>query len=269
MPRYKLTVEYDGSGLAGWQRQPNGLGVQEILESAFACFAGPVFVQGAGRTDAGVHASGQVAHVDLPARLAPEKIRGAVNFHARPHPVVVLAVEAVADTFHARVSATGRRYLYRILNRRSPPALDRNRVWHVPVRLDADAMASAAAQLVGHHDFSTFRAKLCQAASPVKTLDRLAVQRAGDEIRIVAEARSFLYHQVRNMVGTLKLVGSGHWRPDDMAAALAARSRAAGGPTAPPDGLCLTGVAYDRSEERAATDPGGDGVDREIEEEVE
>ena len=267
MPRYKLIVEYDGTGLVGWQRQPTGLSVQEILETGFARFVGPVFVQGAGRTDAGVHACGQAAHVDLERAVEPEEIRGALNFHVRPHAVSVLNVELVPDYFHARLSATGRRYLYRILNRRSPPALDRGRIWHVPVRLDADAMAEGAEQLLGHHDFTSFRAKLCQARSPMKTLDRLDVTREGDEIRVAAAARSFLYHQVRNMVGTLKLVGSGQWRPEDVGVALAAHDRAAGGPTAPPEGLCLTGVVY--SEERAGGDPVDDGVDAEGEEPVE
>ncbi len=251
MPRYKLTVEYDGTGLVGWQRQPNGLSVQEILETAFERFAGmPVFIQGAGRTDAGVHASAQVAHVDLDRPLPPREIQGAANFHVRPHAVAVLGVEPVADSFHARLRAIRRTYLFRILNRRPPPALDRHRVWHVSAPLDADAMAEAAGMLVGRHDFTTFRARLCQARSPVKTLDRLDVVRDGDEIRIAAEARSFLYHQVRNIVGTLKLVGTGQWRPADVEAALAARDRAAGGPTAPPEGLTLTGCSTPRSQSR-------------------
>ena len=246
MPRYKLTVEYDGTGLVGGQRHPNGLSVQQILEEACEKFVGsPVYIQCAGRTDAGVHASGQVAHIDLPSHLTPFKMRGAINFHCRPHAVSVLAIEPVpADTFNARLWARRRSYLYRILNRRSPPALDRNRVWFVAVDLDADAMHEAAQHLLGHHDFSTFRAALCQAKSPVKTLDRLDVTRVGDEIHVVAEARSFLYHQVRNMVGTLKLVGARQWQPGDVATALAACNRAAGGPTAPPEGLTLTGVGY-------------------------
>jgi tRNA pseudouridine38-40 synthase len=246
LPRYKLTIEYDGTGLVGWQRQATGLSVQEILEAACTDMTGRnVLVQGAGRTDAGVHASGQTAHIDLPDAFPAEKIRGALNFHVRPHAVSVLDVETVAGDFHARLSATRRRYLYRILNRRAPPALARNQVWFVAVTLDADAMAAGAAHLLGHHDFTSFRATECQAASPVKTLDRLAVQRHGDEIRILSEARSFLHHQVRNMVGTLKLVGSGQWRPDDVAAALAARDRGAAGPTAPPEGLCLVEVGYE------------------------
>jgi tRNA pseudouridine38-40 synthase len=246
VPRYKLTLEYDGTGLVGWQRQPNGPSVQEILETAFLRFTGAeIFVQGAGRTDAGVHALGQTAHVDLPRAYGPEEIRGALNFHVKPAAVAVLAVEPVTEDFHARLSAMRRSYLYRILNRRAPPALDAHRVWHVAVPLDAEAMAAAAGHLLGRHDFTSFRASLCQARSAVKTLDRLEVARVGEEVRIVAEARSFLHHQVRNMVGTLKLVGAGQWRPEDVAAALAARDRAAGGPTAPPTGLYLTRVGYD------------------------
>jgi tRNA pseudouridine38-40 synthase len=245
LPRYKLTLEYDGTGLVGWQRQANGLAVQEVIETALERMIGaPVFVQGAGRTDAGVHALGQVAHIDLPESFPAEKIRGALNFHVRPYAASVLAVDAVGDDFHARLSATKRRYLYRILNRRAPPALDRSHVWFVAVRLDAEAMAEGAAHLIGRHDFTSFRAVECQAASPVKTLETLAVQRDGEEIRILTEARSFLHHQVRNMVGTLKLVGAGQWHPDQVKAALEARDRSAGGPTAPPDGLYLTAVEY-------------------------
>jgi tRNA pseudouridine38-40 synthase len=271
MPRYKLTVEYDGTGLVGWQRQTTGPSVQEILETGFAKLTGEaVFVQGAGRTDAGVHASGQTAHVDLAEAWPPREIQGALNFHIRPAAVAVLGVELAPPGFHARISATRRSYLYRILNRRAPPALDRNRVWHVTLPLDAEAMAEAAALLVGHHDFTSFRAKFCQATTPVKTLDRLSVGRAGAEIHIIAEARSFLYHQVRNMVGTLRLVGGGQWRPADVARALAARQRSAGGPTAPPEGLCLTAVGYEPLEaEAAGSDPIGDAVGDGAEEDVE
>jgi tRNA pseudouridine38-40 synthase len=245
MPRYKLTVEYDGTGLVGWQRQAAGSSVQQILERAVERFCGEaVRVHGAGRTDAGVHALAQVAHLDLPRDASPDTIRGALNQHVRPAAISVLAVERVADTFDARRSARGRVYLYRILNRRPPPTLERGRVWHVGPRLDAAAMAHAARHLIGRHDFSTFRDSLCQARSPVKTLDALEVSRAGEEIRISARARSFLHHQVRNMVGTLKLVGAGKWRDEDVAAALAACDRRAGGPTAPPDGLYLVEVVY-------------------------
>jgi tRNA pseudouridine38-40 synthase len=245
MPRYKLTLEYDGRGLVGWQRQANGLSMQEVLETAAERFCGePVTVHGAGRTDAGVHALGQTAHLDLPREAAPETIRNALNFHVKPAAVAVLDVTPVAADFDARRWAVGRRYLYRILNRRAPPTLERGRVWHVGRPLDAEAMQSAARLLLGRHDFTTFRDSLCQAKSPVKTLDRLDVMREGDEIRIAAAARSFLHHQVRNMVGTLKLVGAGKWRVEDVAAALAARDRRAGGPTAPPDGLYLVAVLY-------------------------
>jgi tRNA pseudouridine38-40 synthase len=263
MPRYKLTIEYDGAGLVGWQRQPNGPSVQALLEDAFErLIRKPVFVQGAGRTDAGVHATGQTAHADLDEAMPPGEIQGALNYFLRPAPVALLAVEEVDPAFHARLSATRRRYLYRVLNRRAPPVIDRNRVWHVAAALDADAMAEGAALLLGHHDFSTFRAKLCQARSPLKTLDRLDVVRRGDEVHIVAEARSFLYHQVRNMVGTLREVGVGRWRPSDVKLALDARERARGGPTAPPDGLYLTEVGYEpRSTDRVRDDGEGIGDD--------
>ena len=246
MPRYKLTIEYDGSGLVGWQRQANGLSVQEALETAIQRFCGEtVTVHGAGRTDAGVHALAQTAHVDLArAAAAPEVLRGAVNHYLRPNAISVLAAERVCDEFDARLSALGRVYLYRILNRRAPPALERGRVWQVAPALDLEAMRAGAQHLVGHHDFSTFRDSLCQARSPLKTLDALEVGRAGDEIHITAHARSFLHHQVRNMAGTLKLVGLGRWHPDDVARALAARDRRAGGPTAPPEGLYLVEICY-------------------------
>ncbi len=268
MPRYKLIIEYDGTGLVGWQRQANGLSVQEILETACERLAGePIFVQGAGRTDAGVHALGQAAHIDLPRPYGPDEIRGALNYHVRPHAVAILAVEAADATFHARLSATRRRYLYRILNRRGPPALERSHVWHLGVRLDADAMAEGAAYLLGHHDFTSFRASECQARSPMKTLDRLDIFRRGEEIHVETEARSFLHHQVRNMVGTLRLVGAGQWRPSQVGDALAARDRAAAGPTAPPDGLYLVEVDYRPLS--AAADLVGDEVDAEAEENVE
>jgi tRNA pseudouridine38-40 synthase len=245
MPRYKLTIEYDGSGLVGWQRQANGLSVQEVLETAVERFCGEaVTVHGAGRTDAGVHALAQTAHLDLPREASPEVIRNALNHHVKPAAVSVLAVEAVPASFDARRSARGRVYRYRILNRRPMPALERGRVWHVGPRLDTEAMQAAAQLLVGKHDFTSFRDTMCQAKSPVKTLDRLDVTRIGDEIVVDAGARSFLHHQVRNMVGTLKLVGAGKWRVDRVAEALAAHDRRAGGPTAPPDGLYLVEVIY-------------------------
>jgi tRNA pseudouridine38-40 synthase len=246
VPRYRLTIEYRGTGFVGWQRQPNGLSIQEALETAIGRFCGEnIRVFGAGRTDAGVHALAQVAHLDLAHAAAPDEIRGAVNYHLRPHAISVLKAEPVGADFDARLSATGRTYLYRILNRRAPPALERGRVWHVAPPLDMAAMREGAGHLVGHHDFSTFRDSMCQAKSPIKTLDALDVSRVGDEIHIAARARSFLHHQVRNMAGTLKLVGFGRWRPEDVARALAARDRRAGGPTAPAEGLVLVAVNYD------------------------
>jgi tRNA pseudouridine38-40 synthase len=245
MPRYRLTIEYDGTGLVGWQRQANGLSIQEALETAIANFCGEsITVHGAGRTDAGVHALAQTAHLDLTRVVAPEVLRSAVNHHLRPAAISVLAAEAAPDAFDARLSATARHYLYRILNRRAPPALERGRVWHVAPPLGVEAMREGARHLIGHHDFSTFRDSLCQAKSPLKTLEALEVRRSGEEIHIEARARSFLHHQVRNMAGTLKLVGLGRWHPDDVARALAARDRRAGGPTAPPEGLYLVGIRY-------------------------
>ena len=245
MPRYKLTLEYDGTGLVGWQRQASGLSAQEIVETAVERFCGEaVRVHCAGRTDAGVHALAQVAHLDLPRETDPEEIRGALNFHVRPHAVSVLAVEPVPASFNARTSARSRHYRYRILNRRSPPALERNRVWHVGPPLDVAAMREGARHLLGTHDFTTFRDALCQAKSPVRTLDGLDVAQLGEEIVVEARARSFLHHQVRNIVGTLKLVGLGKWSPLRVKRALEARDRRAGGPTAPAQGLCLVGVIY-------------------------
>jgi tRNA pseudouridine38-40 synthase len=244
--RWKLTLEYDGRPFAGWQRQDNGPSVQAALEQAILKLTGEdVTVTAAGRTDAGVHALGQVAHADIEKTLAPDKMRDALNAHLRPHPVAVLEAEIAADDFHARFQARRRHYLYRIVNRRSPLTLDEGRAWQVQNRLDAGAMHEAAQRLVGQHDFTTFRAAECQAKSPVKTLDHLSVARAGQEIRIEASARSFLHHQVRSMVGTLKLVGAGKWSADDIAAALAARDRARCGPVAPPEGLYLVRVDYD------------------------
>ena len=245
MTRYKIVVEYDGGGLVGWQRQANGPSVQAALEAAVQGFCGEtVLVEGAGRTDAGVHALAQAAHLDLRKDTSPDTLMAAINFHLKPAPIAVLSAEAVADDFHARFSAVRRAYLYRIVNRRAPLTLERGRAWFVPQPLDAAAMHAAARVLVGQHDFSSFRASECQARSPVKTLDLLAVERSGDLIEIRAEARSFLHHQVRNFVGSLKLVGEGKWSADDLKAALEARDRAAAGPTAPAAGLYLTGVGY-------------------------
>ncbi len=246
MTRWKLVIEYDGGPFVGWQRQANGASVQAALEAAVFKFAQEeIHVQGAGRTDSGVHALGQVAHMDLVKAADADTVRDALNFHLKPDPVSILSAVAVAPDFHARFSATRRSYLFRILDRRPPPALEAGRVWHVTRRLDAAAMHQAAQVLVGHHDFSSFRAKDCQADSPLRTLDRLDVRRVGDEIHIDAEARSFLHHQVRNFAGTLKQVGDGKWSRRDVEKALAARDRAAAGPTAPPEGLYLVAVDYD------------------------
>ncbi|MFL6972952.1 MAG: tRNA pseudouridine(38-40) synthase TruA [Xanthobacteraceae bacterium] len=245
MPRYKLLVEYDGTPFVGWQSQAGGLSVQGLLAEAVAAFAGErVLIQGAGRTDAGVHALGQVAHVDLAKDWDTDTVRDALTAHLRPHPIAVLAAERVPDGFDARFSATQRHYLYRIVNRRADLALDRHRAWRVARPLDVPAMHAAAQSLIGRHDFTTFRAAECQAKSPVKTLDRLAVERLGEEVRIHAAARSFLHHQVRSMVGSLVLVGDGKWTARDLSSALAARNRGLCGPVAPPDGLYLVSVDY-------------------------
>jgi len=246
MSRFKLTIEFDGTDYVGWQRQANGPSIQEALEDAVFELSGErAEVAGAGRTDAGVHAQAMAAHVDLQSnRFDADTVRKALNFHLREQPISVLSAAAADPEFHARFSATQRRYLYRILNRSSPPALEVGRVWFVPRPLDAAAMAAAAAALLGRHDFTSFRSAHCQAASAEKTLDRLDVSRAGDEIHVIAEARSFLHHQVRNFVGTLALVGEGKWARRDVERALAARDRTATGPTAPAAGLYLVGVVY-------------------------
>ena len=245
MPRYKLLIEYDGAPFVGWQIQDNGASVQGVLTAAVAAFCGVrVHVQGAGRTDAGVHALGQVAHIELAKAWDTDTIRDAINAHLRPHPVAVLAAEHVADDFDARFSARKRHYVYRIINRRPDLALDAGRAWRAPRPLDVPAMRDAARRLVGQHDFTTFRATECQAKSPVKTLDRLDVERDRDEVRVHASARSFLHHQVRSMVGSLVQVGDGRWSADDLARALAARDRKACGQVAPPDGLYLVKVDY-------------------------
>jgi tRNA pseudouridine38-40 synthase len=245
MPRYKLLLEYDGTPFVGWQVQDNGPSVQGRLAQAIKDFSGEeTLPRGAGRTDAGVHALGQVAHFDLAKEWPTDKVRDALNAQLRPDPIAVLACDIVAGDFDARFSALARHYLYRIVNRRAPLALDRDRAWQVVQRLDAAAMHDAAQLLVGHHDFSTFRSSECQAASPLKTLDRLAVHREGEEIRIEASARSFLHNQVRSMVGSLKLVGEGKWSAGDLEQALEARDRAACGPVAPASGLYLAKVDY-------------------------
>ncbi len=245
MPRYHITVEYDGTGFVGWQRQKNGLGVQQVVEDAVAGFSGEaVRLHVAGRTDSGVHALGQMAHFDLSGDPDPRTVREALNFHLKPHAVAVLKADRVPDDFHARFSAKERIYLYRIVNRRAPLTVMRDRAWWVPSRLDAAAMAAGAKMLLGHHNFSTFRASQCQADSPMKVLDGLDVEREGEEILIHARASSFLHHQVRNMVGTLRLVGEGKWSPGDLRAAFEAADRARGGPTAPACGLYLVSVGY-------------------------
>jgi tRNA pseudouridine38-40 synthase len=245
MPRYRVTLEYDGGPFFGWQRQDNGPSIQGALETAlFKLAAENVTVTGAGRTDAGVHAGGQVAHFDLAKIFTADRLRDALNYHLRPDPVAVLDAAIAPPEFHARFSATARHYLYRILCRRAPPVLERGRVWHIMRPLDADAMHAAAQALVGQHDFTTFRAAECQAKSPIKTLDRLSVRRVADEIHIEASARSFLHHQVRSIVGSLKLVGEGKWLARDIAAALAAKDRGRCGPVAPAEGLYLMRVDY-------------------------
>lgn len=250
MMRFKIILEYDGVGLVGWQRQDNGPSVQGAVEKAVYGFCGEhVTVEGAGRTDAGVHALAQVAHFDLARAAEAKTVRDALNDHLRrgaegPRQIVVLAAEAVAKTFHSRFSAVRRRYVYRIVNRAAPLALKRGRAWHVFTRLDEGHMARAAGRLVGKHDFTTFRSVHCQAASPVKTLDALEVRRDGEHIEVEAVARSFLHNQVRAMTGTLVQVGEGKLTEDEVAAALELRDRAASGPTAPPYGLYLAEVGY-------------------------
>ncbi|MEZ6030147.1 MAG: tRNA pseudouridine(38-40) synthase TruA [Hyphomonadaceae bacterium] len=246
MPRYRLTIEYDGSSYAGWQRQDGVPSVQQALEEAAAAIdEAPVVVTGAGRTDAGVHALGQVAHLDLAKSLRADKVRDAMNAHLRPHPIAVLKASDAAPDFHARFDATSRSYLYRIVNRRADLALDRNRAWRVPVALDADAMHEAAQALVGRHDFSTFRDSQCQADTPVKTLTSISVERRGETIDVRTTARSFLHRQVRSMVGSLVEVGRGREASAWIAEILAAADRTRCGPVAPPDGLYLASVAYD------------------------
>jgi tRNA pseudouridine38-40 synthase len=269
MPRYKLTVEYDGAGFVGWQRQDNGPSVQGALEEALARLCGHrVTVTGAGRTDAGVHALGQVAHVDLQREWPPSTIRAAANFHLKPAAVAVLAAEPVAADFHARFSATTRRYRYRICNRPAPPVLDRGRAWWVPLPLDAVAMAGAARLLTGRHDFSAFRSSLCQALSPVRTLDVLDVGRIGDEVVIEASARSFLHNQVRIITGCLVEVGKGRWTAEAVLAVLASKDRARAGPTAPARGLCLVAVGYPPGGAESVKAVGGT-ADEEAQDEIE
>ncbi len=245
MPRYRLTVEYDGRGYAGWQRQENGPSIQGALEEAIFRLSGErTNIVGAGRTDAGVHARGQVAHFDLTREFPADTVRDAINAHLRPQAISVLNAKLAAADFHARFSAIARIYEYRVLCRRAPPALDLGRVWHVSRRLDGAAMQAGAQLLIGQHDFTSFRAAECQAKSPVKTLDLFEIREKDNEIRCVARARSFLHHQVRSMVGTLKLVGEGKLAPEEVGRILAARDRSACGPVAPAEGLTLLTVEY-------------------------
>lgn len=245
MPRYKLTIEYDGTPFVGWQVQDNGPSVAGAIEEAVEKFTGEhADVMGAGRTDAGVHAFAQVAHIDLAKEWETDTVRDALNAQLRPNPVAILKAERVADDFHARFSATARHYLYRIVNRRADLALENDRVWKIARPLDAVAMHEGAQLLVGHHDFTTFRSTECQAKSPVKTLDELNVTRAGEEIRIEVSARSFLHNQVRSMAGSLAQVGEGRWNAEDLEKALKAKNRAACGPVAPAAGLYLVRVDY-------------------------
>ena len=245
MPRYKLTIEYDGGRFVGWQIQDNGPSVQGVLAAAVEAFCGEkVSVQGAGRTDAGVHALAQVGHVDLAKDWDGDTVRDALNAHLRPHPVAVIAAERVDDSFDARFSAIRRHYLYRIINRRADLTFERGHAWRIAKPLDIPAMQAAAQRLVGRHDFTTFRNVECQAKSPVKTLDQLDVHRRADDVQVMASARSFLHSQVRSMVGALALVGEGKWTIDDVSVALAKRDRAACAPVAPPDGLYLARVDY-------------------------
>ncbi|MEO1198987.1 MAG: tRNA pseudouridine(38-40) synthase TruA [Pseudomonadota bacterium] len=257
MPRYRLTIEYDGAVFVGWQAQTNGRGVQDALADAIETFSGTRYIpRGAGRTDAGVHATGQVAHIDLERDWPEQTIQDALNALIKDEPVAVLSVDAVPDSFDARFSATARHYRYDIVNRRPPAALDRVRAWWVKTDLDIEAMNQAArAVLIGHHDFTTFRASQCQAKSPMKTLDQLCIARDGERVTVFASARSFLHSQVRSMVGSLKVVGEGRWTADDLAAARDARDRKRCGPVAPACGLYLIRVDYGVDDVSRAGDP--------------
>ncbi|PQA88124.1 tRNA pseudouridine(38-40) synthase TruA [Hyphococcus luteus] len=245
MARYKLTLEYDGTNFVGWQRQDNGLSIQEVLEDAAKAFCGEdVAAFAAGRTDAGVHALAMTAHIEIEKAVSADKVRDAINHHMRPHPISILSAEAADDDFHARFSCKRRAYEYRIVNRRSPLALDVGRAWRVPQALDAEAMHEAAQCLVGKHDFTTYRAATCQSDSPVKTLDEISVSRMGEDVFIRCVARSFLHHQVRSITGSLVEVGKGKWRVRDMKAALEAADRTRCGQVAPAEGLYFVRAEY-------------------------
>jgi tRNA pseudouridine38-40 synthase len=245
LTRFRLTVEYDGRPFMGWQRQAHGPSVQQAIEEAVEAITGEAaIVHGAGRTDAGVHAHAMAAHVDIAKAITPFRLSQGLNARLRPLPVAILHAEPVPEDWHARFSCTERRYVYRIVNRRAPLALEAGRAWQVPVPLDAGAMREAAQALVGRHDFTTFRSAHCQSESPVKTLDRLDVRRVGEAIEIEADARSFLHHQVRSMVGCLQLVGRGKWSATDLEIALEAKDRSALGLNAPPDGLYFAAAIY-------------------------
>ena len=243
--RYKITIEYDGRPFVGWQRQINGLGVQGAIEAALAKFSGEtVRVHGSGRTDAGVHACGQVAHFDLTKDMPTQKVMAALNYHLNEHPISILDIEQVHSEFHARFDAKRRHYTYRILNRRALPTFSRGQVWHVYHPIDVDVMHEAAQQLVGTHDFTTFRHIRCQSKSPIKTIDSLTIERVGDDVTLNVKALSFLHHQIRSITGTLKMVGTGRWSAADLKAALDAKDRTALGFNAPPDGLYFMKVEY-------------------------
>ncbi len=245
MTKYKLVVEYDGSPYVGWQRQKNGMSVQQALEEAAHAFCSEeCAIKGAGRTDTGVHALGQVADVDIAKETSTDQVRDALNFHLKPHPIAVLSAEEVGDEFSSRFDALQRHYLYQITDRRPPLTVTKKRSWHVPIPLDVDAMHAAAQTLVGKHDFTTFRSSNCQSKSPLKTVDRIAVSRVGEELHVTVAARSFLHNQVRSFVGALKLVGEGKWIKKDLQASLEAKDRTACAPIAPPHGLYLERVDY-------------------------
>ena len=251
MPRYRLTIEYDGTPFSGWQRQDNGPSVQQAVETAGEGLSGgksPVYA--AGRTDAGVHALAMTAHIDLPKAFPADTVRDGLNAHLRPQPVVILGATSVTEDFHARFSCRKRHYLYRVLNRRPPSALDRHHVWHVGQPLNVSNMQQAAASLIGKHDFTTYRSAHCQSPDPVKTLDQCDIRTHAEEVRFSLSAPSFLHNQVRSIVGTLVQVGLGRWAPDDVADALAARDRSRCGPVAPPDGLYFVQADYDEAASR-------------------